>query len=836
MANENQLAAEGCMAIEYSVETCKELQAQFEASKLHRPLRLDRYDPGDELSYEITGVYPAHKGQVKLRIEKFVGGGFAGQVYQVRILEIDWADGEVASLTVDKLFAMKILIPPSGGSVVFRNLVYAIGFQGPFQLQTNPAAARAGALWQKFIRRGAQIRFGDTAAVNDILSTFVDGTLGSCGELSDWVDGRTWRLEVDDRLDLLKKWQKGRAVDESKLGSPEYRAKRTFMIDFVKLLHDMGAHEFARQYEWSTCKSQPNCLKLNEFDNQPDKGLIAVDFRAGLALLPFLPMSPGDFKLIGKGLARGSLVQFDRGDLDKLRKFVAEHREQFADLDGAIDELETVEDIYRNSLPDVTHNHVRLLYSGKLWGTIFDSAVTGWRVRNIIDDENEKKLRGSKLKTLMFFVLGLIPLLGTFLRKVWGRADWRRHYGSLLLNLDYFKQAIRGRIAEKLIVWHRAGRVTEERARKLLGKPKHFLGHLLISFLPVGLHRMFTDGKFAREKLHYIFVRPAKLYFDADLREQWLRDMVTAGKKNHLITDEDADIILGQLKEPYIQKYLKSLAVHVCTLPVTQVVSVFVAIWYKVANNLSWGDAWGEMLLILAGFQVTPISPGSLCRGFYVLYMVIKERNFKDYNIAVFLGFFKYVGYLAFPIQMAYRYPVLARFMAGHWATEAVHIVPVFGEKGALLEHGVFGAFYNYPLTLRKRLEARAVKRANIPSRCSQVVLLSLLSAGVFVLAANLLKNNEGGLPSLKDMWYLSLFVPLISGALVTRFAGGMTLGRRIASAALTGVLSGLIYGIYNLMQTGSAKSLLWGFFVFAIFSAISAVIDEMRHYPKLDD
>jgi hypothetical protein len=91
----------------------------------------------------------------------------------------------------------------------------------------------------------------------------------------------------------------------------------------------------------------------------------------------------------------------------------------------------------------------------------------------------------------------------------------------------------------------------------------------------------------------------------------------------------------------------------------------------------------------------------------YVVYLVIRERNFKDYNIAVFLGFFKYIGYLAFPIQMTHRYPALARFMAGHWATEAVHAVPVFGERGALLEHSVFNLFYNWPLTIRRRMQKR---------------------------------------------------------------------------------------------------------------------------------
>ena len=155
--------------------------------------------------------------------------------------------------------------------------------------------------------------------------------------------------------------------------------------------------------------------------------------------------------------------------------------------------------------------------------------------------------------------------------------------------------------------------------------------------------------------------------------------MVVEGQEKHLLNDDDAALILSQLKEPYIQKYLKSLAVHVCTLPVTQVVSLMVAAIYIIMHpDMPRGQAYAIGFGIIALFQVVPISPGSLVRGFYVLYLVIRERNFKDYNIAVFLSFFKYIGYLAFPIQMTYRYPTLARFMAGHWATEAVHVVPVF--------------------------------------------------------------------------------------------------------------------------------------------------------------
>jgi hypothetical protein len=821
------------MSKEYSVEVCRQLEAGFHAAKLFRPMRISRYDAGTELTYDVSGVGRTERAKVHLLVEKFVGGGFAGQVYRVKVTGIE---GTIDGLEVGKVYAIKILIPPSGFSRLFRNLLYWIGFQGPFQLQVNPAAARAGALWQKLIRRGAKIRFGDENAVVDIYGTFVDNKQGSCGELREWVEGRTWRLEVDDRLDLLKKWLRGKKVDESviaELGSPEYRAKRKFMGEFVGLLHDMGAYEFARQYEWSTCKSQPNALKRQGTDNDPSGGLVAVDFRAGLALLPFLPMSPGDFKLIFKGLMRGSFVQFDRGSIAKLEAFVQSHGEEFAGMTEMLEDLKTAEQIYRDSIPDISHNHLRLLYSGKLWSTMLDSAVTGWKVRNVVDEQHERKFRSSKVLTLLFFVIGLIPFLGKFIRRIWGRADRRKHYAAMLTNWDYFKRAVRGRIAEKVIVWHRAGRLDAEKAPKVAADVWRFFCHLPLSILPAGLHRVLTDRKYAKQRLAYYFVRPVRLYFNAELREQWLRDMMSEGQKKHMLSDEDAQIILSRIGEPFIQKYLKSLAVHVCTLPVTQVVSVTLAVIYVLMHpEMPRAQSWGIGLGIIALFQVTPISPGSLTRGLYVLYLVIKERNFKDYNIAVFLGFFKYVGYLAFPIQMTYHYPVLARFMAGHWATEGVHVVPVFGEQGALLEHWVFCLFYNWPLTIRRRMRKRAELRATMKPRYWHVGLICVAAAGILGLADFIYIRNIGEPPGLRGIWPLVILAPLICGTAVTLGCGGAALGKRIVTAAVCGVLAGALYAVVSVLLShdgGIVASSIWRMFIFAILSIVGAIITELK-------
>lgn len=546
-----------------SVEIYRLLEADFQKMGLHRPMRIERYEAGTELSYTVTGVDKPVSADVRLVIEKFIGGGFAGQVYRVRVLEINSEPGFDTKIQVGGVYAVKILIPPSGFSRLFRNALYWLGFQGPFQLQVNPSAARAGALWQKFIRRGADIALGDQNAVVDIYATFVDENLGSCGELSEWVQGRTWRLEVDDHLGSLKRWIKGKPVDPEKLGSPEYRAKYTFMQEFVELLHQMGAHEFARQYEWSTWKSQPNCLKRSDTENDPAGGLTAVDFRAGLALLPFLPMSPGDFKLILSGLLRGSLVQFDRGDLAKLKQYIADHQREFAGTEGMLNELEGAEAVYRNSIPDMTHHHVRLLYSPRLWGAILKSAVTGWKVRNLIDERCRQNLQNNKLSTLLFALLGLVPIIGRFFRRIWGQPFWRRHYRNMLTSGSYFKKALRAKFIERLISWHRDDRVSDHTVSKLNRQIWRCAYHMPISVLPAGLHRILTDWQHAKERLDYYLLRPVRLYFKNELREQWLRDMVAEGKEKHLLNDDDAAVILSQIKEPYIQKYLKLSLIHI---------------------------------------------------------------------------------------------------------------------------------------------------------------------------------------------------------------------------------------------------------------------------------
>ncbi len=688
----------------YSSELCTELERIAHDPRLEITHRPTRYETGTVLPIDITGVYPAISGTAELTIDKFLGGGFAGQVYRCKLTGLELPEGcMIPGLETGRLYAIKIVIPPSAFSRWFRNTTFWLAFQGPFSSQVNHGACRAGLLWQKLVRRAGLVKFGRETAVKDAYASFWDSTLNAYGEITEWVEGRMWKLEADDQISNRFDWKN---VELSEIDSQEFVEKRRFMADMVELMHEMGAPEFARQYEWSTMKSQPNCMKRTDTD---DGGLCAIDFRAGLALLPWLPMSPGDFKLIINGLKRGALVQFDRCDLSEMEAYVAAHPDVFADVKPMIEELKIQDRVYRRSLLDITHHGLRPTFDRALQKDVIAGLVEGYRADDLIDEPFADKLRKGGLRFALFHLLGAVPLLGKMIRQRWGNTAFRKHVFQILTNRAYFKTAIRARAAHELIGWHRIGRTDEARTRQLTATPGlFFLERFTIGLLPIGLHRFCARPIIAWNGVVAFFKFIRDFAVDEAFREKWFLDQVAEGEKDGMLTKQEHDHIVSIIKEPFIVKYLKSMAVHFCTIPVTQIVSVITGA-FVFAYVLGKGGTTGEASLAFAGtvalFQVTPISPGSLCRGFYVVGLMIYERNWRDYLVAAPLSFVKYIGYLAFPLQMTTTYPHLARFLVSRRATSLVHIIPVFGEHGALLEHWVFDLFFNVPQMMGRHLK-----------------------------------------------------------------------------------------------------------------------------------
>jgi hypothetical protein len=347
---------------------------------------------------------------------------------------------------------------------------------------------------------------------------------------------------------------------------------------------------------------------------------------------------------------------------------------------------------------------------------------------------------------------------------------------------------------------------------------------------------MLSDRKFLAWKLHQIFIRPFKIYFNTAERQRWLREMVADGKEAGIISAADEQEILSQVNDPYIHTYLKSLAVHVSLSPTTHVVSGGLAAYYLLTHpDVPRVQAYAVATGIIALFQVIPVSPGSLARGLYVLFLAMKERNFKDYSIALGMAFFKYIGYLAFPIQMAYRYPTMARFMAGYWATHLVHMVPVFGESGALLEHKMFRLFYNLPLTLRRKMgEREALRRMRTPRFWHAAFIVAVFALlGAYFDSALILMT--GSVPTIGQIAPALIVSGFLGGVLVNLGSGGASSRKRVIMAVSSGLALGILITVLSsLLNSGALTAPLaflsrtvWTSFITATLSALGAVAAE---------
>ncbi|MBW1893838.1 MAG: hypothetical protein JRI91_09115, partial [Deltaproteobacteria bacterium] len=89
------------MKEEYSVSICRDLEAKAGQYSLHRPMRIERYEKGTKLKYRIKSVGGRGRGNVSLVIDKFIGSGFAGQLYRVKIIDIDAKEGIISGIEKD---------------------------------------------------------------------------------------------------------------------------------------------------------------------------------------------------------------------------------------------------------------------------------------------------------------------------------------------------------------------------------------------------------------------------------------------------------------------------------------------------------------------------------------------------------------------------------------------------------------------------------------------------------------------------------------------------------------------------------------------------------------
>jgi hypothetical protein len=225
--------------VEYSKELCARLFQAPTTPRLKCGHRRTRYEPGDELTVDIKGVHPSVEGSATLAIDKFLGGGFAGQVYRVRLAALNMPEGAtIEGLEAGKLYAVKIIIPPIRLFEGFRNTVLAgvsrsVQLAGELRcLPLRPDSPEAGTPR----REGNSIRARNRhqRCVRLVLRSgssmptgkSPNGLRAVCGFSKPTMNSRAAAT--------------GETVPLSETRSPEYIAKRRFMADMVAMMHEMG--------------------------------------------------------------------------------------------------------------------------------------------------------------------------------------------------------------------------------------------------------------------------------------------------------------------------------------------------------------------------------------------------------------------------------------------------------------------------------------------------------------------------------------------------------------------------------------------------------------------
>ena len=151
--------------------------------------------------------------------------------------------------------------------------------------------------------------------------------------------------------------------------------------------------------------------------------------------------------------------------------------------------------------------------------------------------------------------------------------------------------------------------------------------------------------------------------------------------------------------------------------------------------------------------------------------------------------------------------------------------------------------FYNWPLTVRRRMQRISVLRRSSPPRYWHISVTACLAVIVFAAAHYGYFVNNGIAPTTDNKWFIKplfclvFFVPLAMGWAVTRFAGGLSRMKRIAAAAICGLLTGIIYSLaafkmeqgWDLEQVQLLVPMIWRAFAMAIFCTIGALVTEIQ-------
>ena len=134
-------------------------------------------------------------------------------------------------------------------------------------------------------------------------------------------------------------------------------------------------------------------------------------------------------------------------------------------------------------------------------------------------------------------------------------------------------------------------------------------------------------------------------------------------------------------------------------------------------------------------------------------------------------------------------------------------------------------------------MKERRESQAALKPRYWHIMLYALLGAGIFAIADYSSIGEFQKFASLKKLWHIAIFGPLILGGLVTMGSGGAALSKRIIGGVVCGGLIGaLSAAMPSMLGYGSAIDIadmisngIWRAFVCSLMSAIGVILTEIK-------
>ncbi len=405
------------------------------------------YFPDEILTGQVYLLDGRLCGEFQFLIQQYAGSGYAGQVYHARL-----AGKPLPGCPADFQVALKILRPASRWKEFFRDSLYFLTCQVTFAPRLRASALRAGLLTAELVSRTAEAVGASRLCFAHPLGYFWDSRLLSFVEIYTWEEGRPQRYAPDDGLVL--RWLGW----ESARPDTEMSRKREFMAWLVALCCRLGAAGVARQYEWDTWISQANVLTRLDPDGNAE--FVAVDWRVGLAVPFFLPLSPAHARLIWHGLQIGQRTLSDWLDASQLRAAWQASPKFEAASPGLEKMLLAVDEEYREALPDLWQNGSRIFTERGYRRRVKAALIDDWECLERVNGAGRSDLQASSLAFWLYYGVGLIPFCGSLFQRLAGNSVYRAHIWMCLKHPAYRRAALNAQRSCDLKEWVQQRRIS----------------------------------------------------------------------------------------------------------------------------------------------------------------------------------------------------------------------------------------------------------------------------------------------------------------------------------------------------------------------------------------